>query len=50
MSTVRITLWDEINQIELETDKSYDVENFDLFSDNPLMNILNSFMMITSFI
>lgn len=23
MSTVRITLWDEINQIELETDKSY---------------------------
>lgn len=35
MSTVRITLWDEINQIELETDKSYDVENFDLFSDNP---------------
>lgn len=35
MSTVRVTLWDEIDQKEQETGQSYNIVDMDLFSDNP---------------
>ncbi|MEK5171338.1 MrcB family domain-containing protein [Staphylococcus sp. FSL K6-0223] len=35
MTVARITLWDEINKKEQETEHVYKIEEMDLFSDNP---------------
>ena len=35
MTVARVTLWDEINRKEQETDHIYNIEEMDLFSDNP---------------
>ncbi|OEK79674.1 endonuclease [Staphylococcus equorum] len=35
MTTARFTLWDEIDRKEQETGKSYNIEDMDLFSNNP---------------
>lgn len=35
MTVARVTLWDEINRKEQETDHIYNIEKMDLFSDNP---------------
>lgn len=35
MTTARFTLWDEIDRKEQETGQSYNIEDMDLFSNNP---------------
>lgn len=43
MTVARITLWDEINKKEQETEHIYKIEEMDLFSDNPPNEYLKQF-------
>lgn len=43
MTTARFTLWDEIDRKEQETGQSYNIEDMDLFSNNPPNEYLKQF-------